>query len=205
PNQYIWRRRIQQYGPRLEKPYAFYDWVEAAKRDLRKRGETPPPLRVEPRGAEIARPSRSFATDTSGKNPDAKGQITRDKTGFIRGESVVVPHRVRPGKTARAHLVLSPSKKQKAHWNNEAKDLLVWIDPPPGIAIDKQLLTVPNPKRATSTEDRSVEFEVKVGRDTPKGRIEVPAYALYYVCEDVDGVCMFLRQDFKIYIDVDGT
>ena len=30
PNQYIWRRRIQQYGPRLIKPYPFYDWVEAA-------------------------------------------------------------------------------------------------------------------------------------------------------------------------------
>ena len=27
PNQYIWRRRIQQYGPRLDKPYSFYDWV----------------------------------------------------------------------------------------------------------------------------------------------------------------------------------
>ena len=23
PNQYIWRRRLQQYGPRLDKPYAF--------------------------------------------------------------------------------------------------------------------------------------------------------------------------------------
>ena len=28
PNQYIWRRRIEQYGPRLAKPYPFYDWVE---------------------------------------------------------------------------------------------------------------------------------------------------------------------------------
>jgi tetratricopeptide (TPR) repeat protein len=26
PNQYIWRRRIQQYGPRLDQPYSFYDW-----------------------------------------------------------------------------------------------------------------------------------------------------------------------------------
>ena len=25
PDQYIWRRRIQQYGPRLDKPYSFYD------------------------------------------------------------------------------------------------------------------------------------------------------------------------------------
>jgi len=25
PNHYIWRRRIQQYGPRLDKPYPFYE------------------------------------------------------------------------------------------------------------------------------------------------------------------------------------
>ena len=25
PNQCIWRRRLQQYGPRLAKPYPFYD------------------------------------------------------------------------------------------------------------------------------------------------------------------------------------
>lgn len=27
PNNYIWRRRLQQFGPRLEKPYPFYNWV----------------------------------------------------------------------------------------------------------------------------------------------------------------------------------
>ena len=36
PNQYIWRRRIEQYGPRLTKPYAFYDWVETAAADIRR-------------------------------------------------------------------------------------------------------------------------------------------------------------------------
>ena len=34
PNQYIWRRRIQQYGPRLDKPYSFYDWVGEARREI---------------------------------------------------------------------------------------------------------------------------------------------------------------------------
>jgi hypothetical protein len=33
PNQYIWRQRTQQYGPRLEKPYSSYDWVEKAHAD----------------------------------------------------------------------------------------------------------------------------------------------------------------------------
>ncbi|MEK6246557.1 MAG: hypothetical protein N2C12_00155, partial [Planctomycetales bacterium] len=38
PDQYIWRRRIQQYGPRLIKPYPFYDWVEQAREVVRSRG-----------------------------------------------------------------------------------------------------------------------------------------------------------------------
>lgn len=51
PNQYIWRRRIQQYGPRLDKPYPFYDWVPTAEAVIRKRGETPIVLPVRPGGA----------------------------------------------------------------------------------------------------------------------------------------------------------
>ncbi|MCH8054071.1 MAG: tetratricopeptide repeat protein, partial [Planctomycetes bacterium] len=39
PNQYIWRRRIQQYGPRLDKPYNFYSWVEQARSEIKARGE----------------------------------------------------------------------------------------------------------------------------------------------------------------------
>ena len=30
----------------------------------------------------------------------------------------------------------------------------------------------------------------------------VPAYALYYVCEDVDGLCLYRRQDLSIPIRV---
>ncbi|MCA9297991.1 MAG: tetratricopeptide repeat protein, partial [Phycisphaerales bacterium] len=61
PNQYIWRRRIQQYGPRLDKPYSFYDWVTEARAAIEARGETPVPLRVEPGGAEFAAPMRRGA------------------------------------------------------------------------------------------------------------------------------------------------
>ena len=39
PNQYIWRRRIQQYGPGLDKPYPFYDWVTQARDAIEARGE----------------------------------------------------------------------------------------------------------------------------------------------------------------------
>ena len=92
PNQYIWRRRIQQFGPRLQKPYPFYDWVTEAREDIRKRGETPAVLIVEPRGAEIASPSKEFtASETTTKEPDAKGRIHRDKRNYVRAEATVVP------------------------------------------------------------------------------------------------------------------
>ena len=61
PNQYIWRRRIQQYGPRLDKPYPFYDWVPEAERAIRELGQTPIELPVRPDGAEIAKPMKGFA------------------------------------------------------------------------------------------------------------------------------------------------
>ena len=53
-DQYIWRRRIQQYGPRLEKPYDFYSWVKQARKEIEERREKPVKLVFEPMGTEIA-------------------------------------------------------------------------------------------------------------------------------------------------------
>ena len=56
PNQYIWRRRIQQYGPRLDKPYPFYDWGAAsAREEIAARGETPVGLTVGARRRGVRR------------------------------------------------------------------------------------------------------------------------------------------------------
>jgi len=88
PNQYIWRRRIQQSGPRLSKPYPFYAWVAAARRQIASRGEVPVLLPVEPGGAELASPATEFASKSMPVGePDADGRITRDDVGLIRAES----------------------------------------------------------------------------------------------------------------------
>src|SRR5262249_9321156 len=129
PNQYIWRRRIQQYGPRLDKPYAFYDWVETAEKDLRARGEKPVPLAVRPGGAEIAQPVKALAAPAEARAPDPDGKVHRDKDGLIRAEVTVAPARVRPGQAVRVHVVLRPDAKKLAHWNNEAEPLRLWVDP----------------------------------------------------------------------------
>ena len=199
PNQYIWRRRIQQYGPRLDKPYPFYDWVTSARQEIRNRGETPAALRVEPGGAEFAHPLREFpAEPASPKEPDPEGRIHRDQMGFIVIETVVVPDTRSAESTARVHVVMRPNTAIKAHWNNEAGDLVFWVNPPEGWKVDRTRFTVPNPPETVSLETRTVEIEIRGPARTPDTAVVLPAYALYYVCEDVKGRCLYRRQDITI-------
>jgi len=51
-----------------------------------------------------------------------------------------------------------------------------------------------------SKETRQIEFEVKGPKQNGTGSVTLPGYALYYVCEDVNGVCMYRRQDVPITI-----
>src|SRR5262249_32504356 len=128
PNQYIWRRRIEQYGPRLAKPYAFYDWVVQAKADISRRGETPVPLKEEPYGSELAGPLPAVpAEGPAAIEPDPKGKAHRDEARLVEAEVVVVPRRVRPGQAARVHIPLRPAAGRSARWNNESTPPRVWV------------------------------------------------------------------------------
>lgn len=203
PNQYIWRRRLQQYGPRLDKPYAFYDWVDEARRDIRARGEEPAPLLAEPGGAEIAAPAERFDPQTpSRRRPDPDGRIRRDPGRLIGIEAAVVPPAVKPGKVARVHLVFRPNAAIDAHWNNEGGPLRVWVEPARGWAGDRQELEAASPPDAVSTETRELQFELRAPDGAGRGRVTVPAYALYYVCESATGTCLYRRQDIGVPVEV---
>jgi hypothetical protein len=205
PNQYIWRRRIQQYGPRLDKPYPFYDWVSAARRDIRARGEPPVPLAVEPSGAEIAHPTKQFtAQKTPQKPPDPDGKIHRDKERLVHVESAVVPPAVRPGHSARVHLVFRPDAEHETTWDNTAGQLRLWVDAPEGWEIDRQLLLAPPGERPETQETRRLEFEVQVPASAREAA-RLSAYALYYVCEGRGGRCVYRRQDISIEVPVEPT
>ncbi len=202
PNNYIWRRRIQQYGPRQAKPYPFYDWVAEARDAIRAREEEPLSLVVEPAGAELTSPQREFQADaTEVGEPDPGGKVTRDQGRFVEVEKVVVPEKVAPGQSVRVHLEFRPNAETGTHWNNEARELAVWIDPPEGWQVDQRRLSVPIPRKRISDEPRRVEFEVQVPADAEKGT-RLPVYAVYYVCEDVDGTCLYRRHDIPVRIDV---
>lgn len=197
PNQYIWRRRMQQYGPRLDKPYPFYDWVPQSREEIAARGGTPWELAVEPGRAEFAEPLEKIPqTDAPVDPPDPGGRIHRDHGEFIDLEMVVVPGSIRPGEAARIHVNFQPQKERKAHWNNEQDGLEVWLNEPEGCRVDGSHRQLTNPSDGVSLEERKVEFEIQCEAEAAVGTRPLGGYALYYVCEDVNGTCLYRRQDF---------
>ena len=202
PNQYIWRRRMEQYGPRLTKPYPFYDWVESAANEIRARGEQPVELMVLPTGSELEQPVQRFAVESDDvQPPDPRDRIQHDVSGLVLAEVTIVPPQVKPGESARVHVSLRPNAGRKAHWNNEAEPLRLWVEAPQGWQVQQRLLRAPQGRMPETSEPRQMELDVRAPTDAgDTGKFS--AYALYYVCEDVGGTCQFLRLDIPIEVPV---
>jgi hypothetical protein len=201
PNQYIWRRRIEQYGPRLTKPYPFYDWVETAARDIRARGEQPVELKILPTGSEIAGPAQSLAVAERVEPPDPQGRIQRDRQGLILAEVTVVPPQVPPGGTVRVHVTFRPNQGRAAHWDDSTEPLELWVEPPSGWKAQPQRLAAPPGSQPQSSEPCHLEFELQAPAEA-SGSVSLAAYALYHVCEDTAGTCSFLRQDIPLVVTI---
>jgi hypothetical protein len=202
PNRYIWRRRVQQYGPRMAEPYAFFDWIRDARQVIAERGETPIPLAVEPGDSEFEKPDPGAATNAPSREPDPRGRIRRDRGEFIAVDTAAVPAAPAAGETVRVHVTFRPNVSTKAHWNNSVDPLVYWMTPPAGVGVAARALVAPNAGTEVSQETRTVEYDVKLPTSAPHGRVTIPGYALYYVCEDVNGVCMYRRHDITVTIPV---
>ncbi|MEE9392856.1 MAG: hypothetical protein V3W41_10165 [Planctomycetota bacterium] len=195
PNQYIWRRRIQQYGPRQNKPYPFYDWVDPAIAEIKARGETAIELRVALSGAETAPPFRKFVMAASDSiEPDPKGRVTRDE-GLIAMTWTVVPAKVKAGQPVRVHIRMTPVQGK---WNNEGDPLRIWIAKNSIGMTSQRQIEFKNPKEAESDETRVLEFEFSTPARVHKCVIK--GYALYHTCVNKDGRCVYRRQDFSMEV-----
>jgi len=204
PDQYIWRRRIQQYGPRLDKPYSFYDWVNQAQSEITARGGIPHPLTAEPSGSEFADPGNGKeATLEKVPHPDPEGKVTSDEEGLVAIQAVVVPSTKGDGKSVRVHLEFSPQNELEVHWTNDAGNLSFFPESD-GVEILDQQGPGEVPPMPSTAETRKGEFEVRplAGKTLPK---EIKATAFYFVCEGVDGVCRYLRQEVTISLDPEGS
>ena len=210
PNQYIWRRRIEQYGPRMMKPYAFYDWISQANEEILARGEKPIAIRGELTRAERAEPARKadFAVDSSAE-PDAANRIHHDTDANVRLQSTVVPPTAAPGETVRVFLELEPNAKKQVHWTNDAGPAQLWIesssdDAKNSARVERSLWQIPSAKvsGAVSDENRMMEFEVQVPTEPSASSVRVNGYVLYYICEGETGTCLYRRQDVAVTIPI---
>ena len=197
PAQYIWRRRIQQYGPRMDKPYNFYSWIETARSELIARGQTPVALVATLTPAELAE-SRTESPGTAGSEPDPEGSVPRDEAGLVAIETAVAFDTSKDRSVASVHLALRPNAKLDAHWNHEVDALRVWIDAEADVVEARLLADPPRSDVATSDELRTLSFEASL----PDGveQLTFPAYALYYVCAGEEGTCQYLRRDFEVSV-----
>ena len=190
PSQYIWRRRIQQYGPRLDKPYPFYNWVEQARKEITARGETPVTLTTEPSGSEVAQPLRQQAKKPSLKYPDPKHSLPNSDT-FLSIATTLIPHTDKKNQH-RVHLKLSP--KGSSHWSSDAQEAQLWLLPEKGEPIF--LSAQASPLQATgdvSSESRTLEADLTLA--SKKGTKLVLFYSL---CSDEDAVCRYLKTEWPM-------
>lgn len=206
PNQYIWRRRIQQYGPMSDKPYPFYDWVATAQREIAERGEVPVAIPQALTQAELGTEGSALVPGGDGEpvNPDPDARITTDP-GIITVTSATTPDTQRPGSR---RVLIEFTTSAAGHWNNEAEPLTVWIDAdalPAGWSVESPLLVhaMGDNPAATSDEPRIIDFGLTHPADAT-GTFTFWGYALYNVCEAGDlGQCLYRRQGFEVVVELD--
>ena len=200
PGNYIWRRRIQQYGPRLDKPYPFYDWVETAIEDVQKRGEAPVALVARLTDSERVHPKGEPATPGERSHPDPDGKLPRDADRFVTVETALAPALLSKDAPVRLHLRFRPDARRDVHWNHEAGDLEVWLEGSDGVELAAAVQVAPRPPGVVeSSELRSVEFELSLREDAKLDRSRsLRGFVVYSVCEGEGGTCRYLRQDLEI-------
>ena len=206
PNQYIYRRRIEQYGPRLKKPYSFYDWVAQARDDIQSRGESPVPLPVEPNGAELAERARTMIVESQAENPDPAARIILDDGTLVQVHHAFVPTEPKPGEVIAVHINFQV--RGTAKWNHETTPLKMWVEPDPATASEIKLSTnlVQDKTPYNAPESRqpvSLSFEMEIA-PSAEGPVRLNGFALFNICETRNGQCIFRRRNFTVEIPIQG-
>ncbi|MHC5009790.1 MAG: hypothetical protein ACYTG6_02440 [Planctomycetota bacterium] len=201
PRQYIWRRRIQQYGPRPDKPYPFYDWVERAREEIRARGEVPVALPVAlTRSERAGRDGAAEPTDDPVPAPDPEGTVPTEGAELIEVESAVAFDTSGRSGAAEVHLTVGPGSAEQATWHADGGEVAMWIEAPEGWTLRPQRMIAPppGPPSATPGADRlHFECEVRPPEDFD-GEATLEGYVLCPVCRTEDGVCLYVRKEFVV-------
>ncbi len=103
PGHYIRLRRLQQYGPRMTKPYDFFGWVATAREAIIARGDTPVHVAVEPIGAELGLPAKSLDVRDTPPPTDLDRHARRPDALEVEA-AVIAPTFASPGRALQLHV-----------------------------------------------------------------------------------------------------
>lgn len=199
PSNYIWRRRLQQYGPLLDKPYPFYNWIAQARDEIETRSETPRPLVTEPGEAERALPAkRPDAANNPPPHPDPDGKLPKDEHGLTLVATAVIPHTNANKQSVRAFIEITPNAARQAKWNDEGGLSSVHIKPPQGWVAHPAVLTLAPTTKSPLTSPRRIEFEMHRDGTTGAEHPTATAEFFYHICSGTEGLCQFLRRDVSV-------
>lgn len=204
PNQYIWRRRIQQYGPLLEKPYPFYDWVDTAIQKINDRGENPINGNFVLTESEKARPSKDqkLIKSKAGNRaaPDPLNRLQKGNGRYASVKVATIPSHPSPGQSFRAFVHLELSQPNFVQWNNEGALSQLYVAP--SILNENPIhqFWENAPDNEYSIEQRVFDFELKCPKDLSQlnDKNAPLGYIVVNVCDKFTGVCFACRIDFSI-------
>lgn len=195
PDNWLFHRRLQQYGPTLDKPHAFYDWLPQARQQLAAQGrpvpdaaldptELAPPRTMPPEEALEAPEGPAFSrADQAARaafiEPDPEGSYLLDRQERVALDSLLVPPTVPPGGTVRVRLELAPA--EGVVWNPGAPAVVVWMPAPLPWRTAPPLHVFPElPERPDAA--RVVDLELRAPENAERGVAALPGYVLYSVC-----------------------
>lgn len=146
-------------------------------------------------GSEVLGKEEAFiAAEEKVTPPDGAAALPRDD-GLVRLDLALARDTSRGAAAYRLHFTLRPSAARRAHWDDGAGPLQVWLeDLPARGVVDRRLLTA----APFSAPDAPRELDLELRVPGSGGSRAIRGYAAYGVCEDVGGVCTYLRQDFEL-------
>ena len=203
PNQYIWRRRIQQYGPILGKPYPFYDWVEIALKELKEKGEVP-----FNENFVLTESEQSILTPTQTSNkknykiPDPFNKLKRGNMQFVNTRVLTIPSHPKTGRPFRVFVQLDLKQPDSVQWNNEGAASHLYFEKSNFNKTSIHRFWTGTKEKEYSTEQRIIDFELNYPRSGIIGGKKLPAgYIVVNLCDRLTGACFTRRIDFSIPIN----
>jgi hypothetical protein len=189
--------RLQQYGPNLGKPCAFYDWIDQAAKDITSRGRTPVRLAVEPGVLERGVPSTKFFTKSSSKPKEEPiSGAKADSDGLVRVEQTIVwGVGKKTERVAAVHLTLWPDAKRAVRWE-PGEPLRLWMERPKSAVLSRRFVRYDPTSLSLPDGPRTLSLEVRL--PSSGDGTSISSQAAYTIRTGQDGQAQTLQQSIEI-------